>query len=154
VAHAGWQDHPVRVNLSEGYELDDDPARIDVDVVHRYLSEESYWAAGRTREVTEALVAGAARLVGLYHDGRLVGFTRTVSDGHVHSYLADVFVLEEHRGRGLGAALVRFSVDEGPYASTRWLLHTADAHGLYEKSGFGAPGERLMERYPPRPADG
>ncbi len=136
----------MRVNLGEGYELDDDPARIDVDVVHRYLSEESYWAAGRPRDVTDALVASAARLVGLYHSGALVGFTRTVSDGHVHSYLADVFVLADHRGRGLGTRLVRFTVDDGPFAHTRWLLPTADAQGLYEKSGFGPPGERLMER--------
>jgi GNAT superfamily N-acetyltransferase len=136
----------VRVILGEGYELDDEPARIDVDVVHRYLSEDSYWAAGRTRDVTDALVAGAARLVGLYHNGVLVGFTRTVSDGHVHSYLADVFVLPAHRGRGLGVQLLRFTVDDGPFADTRWLLHTADARGLYEKSGFRAPSERLMER--------
>jgi GNAT superfamily N-acetyltransferase len=139
----------VRVILGEGYELDDDVARVDVDVVHRYLSEESYWAAGRSREVTDALVGGAARVVGLYHHGALVGFTRTVSDGHVHSYLADVFVLPGHRGRGLGVQLLRFTVDDGPFARTRWLLHTADAYGLYVKSGFGAPGERLMERGPP-----
>ncbi len=129
----------MRVILGEGYELDDDPSRIDVDVVHRYLSEESYWAAGRTRDVTDAVVASAARVVGLYHDDVLVGFTRTVSDGHVHSYLADVFVLPDHRGRGLGVQLLRFTVDDGPFSGTRWLLHTADAHGLYEKSGFGAP---------------
>jgi GNAT superfamily N-acetyltransferase len=126
----------MRLELDDGYELDDDPARIDADVVHRYLSEESYWARGRSRDV---------------RDGELVGFTRTVSDGHVHSYLADVFVLEEHRGRGLGVRLVRFTVDEGPYAGTRWLLHTADAAGLYAKSGFGPPGERLLERIADRP---
>jgi GNAT superfamily N-acetyltransferase len=141
----------MRLELDDGYELDDDPARIDADVVHRYLSEESYWARGRSRDVTDAVLGSAARLVGLYRDGELVGFTRTVSDGHVHSYLADVFVLEEHRGRGLGVRLVRFTVDEGPYAGTRWLLHTADAAGLYAKSGFGPPGERLLERIADRP---
>lgn len=142
----------MRVVLRDGYELDDDRARIDVDVVHRYLSEDSYWAAGRTRGVSEDLLASAARLVGLYHDGALVGFTRTVSDGHVHSYLADVFVLPEHRGRGLGVELVRFTVEEGPLVGTRWLLHTLDAQGLYEKVGFGPPGDRLMERVGPSPA--
>ena len=60
-------------------------------------------------------------------------------------YLADVFVLPEHRGHGLGVELVRFTVDEGPYADRRWLLHTADAHGLYEKFGF-ASNERRLER--------
>jgi GNAT superfamily N-acetyltransferase len=136
----------MRAELGNGYELDDDRRRIDVDAVHGYLSGESYWARGRPRPVTEALVAGAARVVGLYHDGELVGFSRTVSDGHVHSYLADVFVLPAHRGRGLGTRLVRFTVEEGPFAATRWLLHTADAHRLYERSGFGPAGERVMER--------
>ncbi len=143
----------MRVILGEGYELDDDPARIDVDVVHRYVSEESYWAPGRSRDVTDALVTSAARLVGLYHHDVLVGFTRTVSDGHVHSYLADVFVLPAHRGRGLGVRLLRFTVDDGPLSGTRWLLHTADAHGLYEKSGFRVPSDRLMERGAP-PVEG
>ena len=127
------------------YELDDDPARIDREAVHAYLTV-SYWAEGRTRETQDALVDGAARVAGLYHDGAQVGFTRTLSDGHNQSYLADVYVLEEHRGRGLGVELVRFSVDEGPLAHTKWLLHTRDAHGLYRKFGFEAPSERLLER--------
>ena len=75
-----------------------------------------------------------------------MGFSRAVSDGHVQSYLADVYVLEEHRGRGLGVELVRFSIDEGPLAQTRWLLHTADAHGLYRKLGFTDPSDRVLER--------
>jgi GNAT superfamily N-acetyltransferase len=136
----------VRRVLEEGYELDDDRRRIDRIAVHRYLSGESYWAAGRPREVQDALIDGAARVVGLYHDGRQVGFTRAVSDGHVQSYLADVYVLEDHRGRGLGVELVRFSVDEGPLAGTKWILHTEDAHGLYRKLGFVEPGPRTLER--------
>ena len=60
-------------------------------------------------------------------------------------YLADVYVLDEHRGRRHGVELVRFTVDEGPFAARRWILHTADARGLYEKFGF-EPGERLLER--------
>jgi GNAT superfamily N-acetyltransferase/nitroimidazol reductase NimA-like FMN-containing flavoprotein (pyridoxamine 5'-phosphate oxidase superfamily) len=136
----------VKRDLGDGYELDDDRERIDRDAVHRYLGEESYWARARTREVVDALVDGAARVAGLYHEGRQVGFSRTLSDGHVQSYLADVYVLEEHRGRGLGVELVRFSVDEGPLARTKWLLHTADAHDLYRKFGFIEPGERLLER--------
>ena len=136
----------MRRDLGDGYELDDDPARIDRAAVHRYLSEESYWARGRTRHVVDALVESASRVVGLYHDGRQVGFSRTVSDGHVVSYLADVYVLEAHRGKGLGVELVQFSVDEGPYASTKWALHTADAHGLYERFGFAEPPPTAMER--------
>jgi GNAT superfamily N-acetyltransferase len=137
----------VRRALEDGYELDDDPGRIDREAVHAYIVR-SYWAEGRPRETQDALIDGAARVVGLYSDGAQVGFSRAISDGHTQSYLADVYVLEEHRGRGLGVELVRFSVDEGPLAGTKWLLHTADAHGLYRKLGFEEPGERAMERSP------
>jgi GNAT superfamily N-acetyltransferase len=137
----------VKRDLGEGYELDDDRERIDREAVHRYLSEESYWARGRPREVQDELIENAARVVGLYHDGAQVGFSRTLSDGHAQSYLADVYVLEEHRGRGLGVELVRFSVDEGPFAATKWFLHTDDAHDLYRKFGFAEPGRRALERW-------
>jgi GNAT superfamily N-acetyltransferase len=137
----------VRRDLGDGYELDDDPSRIDREAVHRYLSR-SYWAEGRSREVQDALIDGASRVVGLYRAGQQVGFTRTLSDGHTQSYLADVYVLDEHRGRGLGVELVRFTVDDGPHADTKWFLHTRDAHALYAKLGFGAPSERVMERRP------
>ena len=135
--------------LEGGYELDDDPARVDVDAVHAFLTT-SYWAEGRSHETVERLVRGAQRVVGLYHDGRQVGFCRAVSDDASVTYLADVYVLPEHRGRGLGVELVREMVENGPYAGRRWLLHTADAHELYRRFGFGPPGERLMER-PPAP---
>ena len=136
----------MRRDLGDGFELDDDPGRIDRATVHRYLSDESYWAKGRPRDVQDALIESSQRVVGLYHDGRQVGFSRTITDGHVHAYLADVYVLEEFRGRRLGVELVRFSVEEGPFAACRWVLHTADAHGLYRKFGFVEPDERLMER--------
>jgi GNAT superfamily N-acetyltransferase len=130
-----------------GYELDDDPTRIDVDAVHAFLTR-SYWAEGRTRETVERLVRGAQRVVGLYYGGRQVGFCRAVSDDASVTYLADVYVLPEHRGRGLGVELLREMIENGPYATRRWLLHTRDAHDLYRRFGFGPPGERLMERPP------
>jgi len=133
-------------SLGGGYELDDDPARVDVDAVHDYLSTESYWAKGRPRETVEQLVREAARVVGLYNDGRQVGFCRAATDGVAFVYLADVYVLPEHRGRGLGVELVREMVERGPYGHLKWLLHTSDAHSLYARFGFGAPSERLMER--------
>jgi GNAT superfamily N-acetyltransferase len=140
----------VKRSLAAGYELDDDTARIDREAVHRFISVESYWATGRPRETMDGLIERAARNVGLYApDGTQVGYSRTVDvpdAGLV--YLADVYVLAEHRGRGHGVELVRFTVDEGPFAARRWILHTADAHGLYEKFGFG-PGERLLERAAP-----
>jgi GNAT superfamily N-acetyltransferase len=137
----------VKKPLRDRYELDDDSARVDRDAVHRFISEQSYWAFRRERAVMDGLIDRAARNVGLYAPGGdLVGYSRTVDAADAGLvYLADVFVLPDHRGRGLGSELVRFTVDEGPYAERRWVLHTADAHGLYEKFGF-APGERLLER--------
>jgi GNAT superfamily N-acetyltransferase len=135
----------MKRELGHGYELDDDPARIDREAVHAYLTR-SYWAEGRSRETQDALIDAAARVVGLYRDGSQVGFSRALSDGHVQSYLADVYVLEAHRGRGLGVELVRFSVDEGPLARTKWYLHTRDAHDLYRKFGFTEPSHRVLER--------
>ena len=137
----------MKRELRDGYELDDDTARIGREVVHRFISEDSYWGFRREREVMDGLIERASRNVGLYApDGSLVGYSRTVDAPDAWLvYLADVFVLPEHRGRGLGVELVRFTVEEGPYAHRRWLLHTADAHGLYEKLGF-EPGERLLER--------
>ena len=137
----------MKKQLKDGFELDDDTARIDRDAVHRFISEQSYWAFRRERSVMDGLIDRAARNVGLYApDGPLVGYSRTVDAADASLvYLADVFVLPEHRSRGLGSELIRFTVEDGPYADRRWILHTADAHGLYEKFGF-APGERLLER--------
>jgi GNAT superfamily N-acetyltransferase len=136
----------MRRALPGGFELDDDPARVDVDAVHLYLSEQSYWAVGRSRETVERLIRQAARVVGLYEGGEQVGFARAVSDGVAVAYLADVYVLPAHREQGLGLELVRELVERGPHSRVRWLLHTSDAHALYEQLGFGPPDERLMER--------
>jgi len=137
----------VRKQLENAYELDDDPARIDRDTVHRFICEDSYWAKGRPRETMDGLIDRAARNVGLYAaDGSQVGYSRTVDAPDAFLvYLADVFVMPEHRGHGLGVDLVRFTIDDGPYAGRRWVLHTWDAHGLYEKFGF-VPADRLLER--------
>lgn len=101
--------------LPDGCELDDDPARVDLDAVHAFLSHESYWAEGRSRETVERLVREAQRVVGLYHAARQVGFCRAATDGVSFVYLADVYVLPEHRGLGLGSELVREMIDNGPY---------------------------------------
>ena len=136
----------MRRSLAGGYELDDDRARVDRAAVHEFIAKVSYWARGRPREYMDTLIDRADRICGLYGDAGQVGFSRAVDvpDAGL-CYLADVYVLPEHRGHGLGVELVRFSVEEGPLAGRRWILHTADAHGLYERFGF-APGERLLER--------
>jgi GNAT superfamily N-acetyltransferase len=142
----------VRRTLPGGLELDDDPARVDVDEVHRFLATESYWARGRSPETVARLVREADRVVGLYEGDEQVGFARALSDGVAFAYLADVYVLPAYRGRGLGVELVREMVERGPFSDCKWLLHTGDAHALYEKLGFGPPSERLMERDPRAPA--
>jgi GNAT superfamily N-acetyltransferase len=139
----------MRRDLGDGFELDDDRERVDIGTVHRFLSEEAYWALGRTRETQERLVREASRVVGVYHEGRQVGFARAVTDGVAFVYLADVYVLPEHRGRGLGLELVREMVERGPYADRKWILHTEDAHDLYRRLGFDTPGYKVMERLPP-----
>ena len=126
----------MRRALADGYELDDDPARIDVDYVHHYLAFESYWAKGRPREIVERSISGSARVVGIYHANAQVGFARVISDGAVLAYLMDVFVDPAHRGRGLGVELVREAVDGEPHADLSWRLDTSDADGLYAKFGF------------------
>lgn len=142
----------MRRALADGFELDDDPSRIDVDAVHAFISEESYWGRGRPRECVERTIRGSARVVGLYHGEEQVGFARAVSDGETVAYLADVYVLGAHRGRGLGLELVREIVDGGGAgaisSNARWLLHTADAQRLYAKLGFAddLPTYPLMER--------
>jgi GNAT superfamily N-acetyltransferase len=133
----------------DGYTVSDDPERVDVDAVHRYLSEESYWARGIPHDVVTRSIAGSLPF-GLYApDGSLAGFARAVTDRAVFAYVADVFVLDAHRGRGLGVWLMQV-MNEHPdlQGLRRWVLYTEDAHGLYERFGFG-PGvtpERYMER--------
>lgn len=141
----------MRRLLEGGFELDDDPSRIDVDAVHAYIGGESYWGRGRPRELTKAAIAGSRRVVGLYREGAQVGFARAVSDGATVAYLADVYVLPAWRGRGLGLELVREIVDgndSGLSSRVRWMLHTADAQALYARLGFsdGAPAYPMMER--------
>jgi GNAT superfamily N-acetyltransferase len=135
----------VKRELPGGFELDDDPARVDLDAVHDFICNHSYWAPGRPREAQEDLIRSSIRVVGLYEGDRQIGFARAAGDAHL-IYLADVYVLPEHRGTGLGIELVREMIENGPYAAERWLLHTADAHKLYEKFGFGPPSDRVMER--------
>jgi GNAT superfamily N-acetyltransferase len=138
----------VRRDLDDGFELDDDPGRVDVDAVHAFISGESYWGRGRSRDLVERAIAESSRVVGLYRGGQQIGFARAVSDRTTVGYLADVYVLESFRGRGLGTELLREVIEADDFAGVRWLLHTADAHELYRRFGFSEePGPHsLMER--------
>jgi ribosomal protein S18 acetylase RimI-like enzyme len=129
-------------------EFDDNKSRIDVEAIHAFLSTQAYWAIGRPLSTQQRLVDEASRVVGIYDGNRQIGFCRAVTDGVSFAYLADVYVLPEYRGYGLGERLVRHMIEEGPYADRRWLLHTGDMHSLYRKVGFSEPSERVMERRP------
>ena len=119
-----------------GYVIDTDPGRIDIAFVHRYLSEDSYWAKGIPYAVVERSVRGSL-CFGLYHDGRQVGFARLITDHATFGYLADVFIIPDHRGKGLSLELMNAIVTHPDLTGLRRImLATSDAHGLYRKFGF------------------
>lgn len=127
-----------------------DRARFDLDVIHGFLRR-SYWSPGVPRATVERAIAGSLAF-GLFEHDRQTGFARTITDGATFAYLADVFVLETHRGRGLGVFLME-SVMAHPALQglRRFTLATRDAHDLYRRFGFtplGAP-DRFMERFAP-----
>jgi GNAT superfamily N-acetyltransferase len=130
--------------------VSDDPARLDLALVHGFLAS-SYWAAGIPEETVARAIAGSLA-VGLYEmegGGRQLGFARAVTDRATYAYLADVFVLPEARGRGLGTFLVESLLAHPDLQGLRrWSLVTRDAHALYRKFGFAplAAPERHMER--------
>lgn len=130
----------------QGYEISTDRERLDLDVVHPYLSEEAYWSPGVARAVVERAVANSL-CFGLYApDGAQAGFARAVTDRATFAYLGDVFVLAAHRGRGLGVWLVETMLAHPDLQGLRRIeLATVDAHGLYARFGF-AP-LRGVERF-------
>ena len=133
--------------LPDGYEISTDPARLDLATIHRYLSEESYWARGIARPLMERSFAHSL-CFGLYHQGAQAGFARVVTDHATFALLSDVFVLEAHRGQGLSKRLVeRLAAHPDLQGLRRWMLVTADAHGLYAQYGFSPLGDpaRFME---------
>lgn len=133
--------------LPVGYEVSTDPARIDLDYVHRYLSQESYWAGAVPREVVARSVANALSFGVYASDGAQVGFARVVTDKATFAWLADVFIDPDRQGLGLGKGLMDAIVAHPDLQGLRrFMLATADAHGLYERYGFKTieNPERLM----------
>lgn len=131
----------------EGFTISTDRDRLDRPLIHEFLSE-SYWAKGIPRETVDRSIEGAL-CFGLYDGDRQVGFARVITDRATFAYLADVFVLESHRGRGLAAWLME-SILAHPdlQGLRRWMLLTRDAHPLYRKVGYTALArpERVMEK--------
>jgi GNAT superfamily N-acetyltransferase len=128
------------------YEISTDPARLDRELIHRFLSEHAYWAKGRSREIVDRGIDHSMPF-GLYDArGEQVGFARVVTDRCTFAWIADVFVMPEHRGQGLGKRLIAAIMDHPELrVMGRWFLGTADAHGLYSRYGF-VPLERV-ERF-------
>ena len=124
--------------LPEGFEMSDDPDRIDVGRVHHWLSTDAYWALGRPREKLESAIRGSLNF-GVYEafSGEQVAYARVVTDRATFAWLCDVYVDPAVRGKGLGTALVAAVRDHLlPYGLRRVLLATHDAHGVYAKLGF------------------
>jgi GNAT superfamily N-acetyltransferase len=135
------------------YTVSTDHQRLDVATVHRFLSEESYWAKGRSLEVTCKSINHSI-CFGLYHEmsGEQHGFARAITDLATYAYMADVFILREYRGQGLGKWLVQCVLEHPDLHGLRsWGLKTANAHGLYARYGFTnlAKPEMMMELIQP-----
>ncbi|MBG0567862.1 GNAT family N-acetyltransferase [Actinoplanes aureus] len=138
------------------YTLTDDPGRVDLDRVHRWLSEESYWAAGRPRDLVARSIDGSIPF-SVLTGGEQVAFARVVTDGATFAWICDVFVDSRHRGRGLGTWLVDSIVDSlSAQGLQRFLLATKDAQEVYRRSGFaeleGAHRFMEIDRRPTRNA--
>lgn len=135
------------------HRLDTDRSLLDIDVVWEHLSTGTYWSESRTRAQVEDEFAAAWRVV-TAHDcltGALVGFARAMSDGTDYALLADLFVVPEHRGQGLGHRIVDHMIGRDPGSRFGWILFTRDAHRLYERFGFERVDAATMIR-PPLPA--
>jgi GNAT superfamily N-acetyltransferase len=135
----------------DGFRVSDDAALLDVEVIHSFLRE-SYWAAGIPRDVVEKCLRGSL-CFGVYEGKAQVGFARCVTDRATYAYLADVFVLPSHRGRGVSKLLMECILAHPDLQELRrWNLVTRDAHGLYAQYGFVPPKnpERYMEKLDPK----
>jgi GNAT superfamily N-acetyltransferase len=129
--------------LPADLEISTNPARLDVDLVHGFLTN-SYWAASRPREVVERSIANSISF-GAYTSGRQVAFGRAITDRAVYAYFADIFVVPEFRGRGIGKRLVEAMLEHPDVAAVNGIqLRTRDAHRLYAQFGFG-PIENAIE---------
>ncbi len=128
--------------------IDTNADRIDAGLVYRFLSDESYWAKDRTQEEVNKTIKNSLNF-GVYKNDAMVGFARIVTDYVSFAYLADVFIVKEERGKGLGNALVKHILDYPSIKNTkRWMWGTMDAHELYRPYGFSemANPKRWMER--------
>lgn len=132
----------------DDYTISTDPARLDLDVIHDFLANRSYWVKGIPRAPLEKAIKHSLPF-GLYYQGKQIGFARVLTDYERLAYLMDVFILEEYRGQGLGKWLMECVFSHPELKDVRrWMLATWDAHGLYAQYGFTplARSDRMMEK--------
>jgi GNAT superfamily N-acetyltransferase len=134
--------------VSKGlYNITTDISKLDVNVIHEFLSQESYWAKGITKNIVEKSIANSL-CFGLFYQSAQIGFARLITDKATFAYVADVFVLREHRGKGLCKWLMK-TMQAHPELQNlrRWLLTTKDAHELYEQLGWQKPSADYVYRF-------
>jgi GNAT superfamily N-acetyltransferase len=139
------------MSASPSCTISTDQTRLDAALVHHYLSRDSYWARGVPFEVVQRAIQNSL-CFGLYEQDRQIGFARVVTDAATFGYLADVFIVSSHRGRGLGKQLIAAVMAHPDLQGLRrFMLATRDAHGLYRQFGFTEPRnpQVLMERHDP-----
>jgi GNAT superfamily N-acetyltransferase len=137
--------------IKKGYKISTDQALLDLDVIHNYLSNESYWSKGITKEKVQRSIENSM-CFGVYKDGKQVGLARVVTDKTTFAYLCDVFILDEYRGHGLSKWLLQTILAHPDLQGLkRWTLATLDAHGLYKQFGFAPLGnpDRWMDIFTP-----
>ncbi|MDQ3021091.1 MAG: GNAT family N-acetyltransferase [Bacteroidota bacterium] len=139
----------MKKNFHKGqYLISTDKSKLDIKVIHGYLSN-SYWAKNRSLQ-TSKLALKNSICFGVYYKNKQIGFARVITDNATFAYLADVFILEEHRGKGLSKWLMEVILNYKELQNLgRWFLATKDAHKLYEKFGFTSlkQPEKLMEMF-------
>lgn len=139
------------VFIKRGFLISTDQTLLDIDTIYNYLDKESYWAKGIPKQKLEQAIANSI-CFGVYHDKKQIGFARVITDKASFAYLADVFVLAGHRGVGLSKWLMQTILAHPDLQGMRrWMLATADAHGLYKQFGFNpiTKPERFMEIFIP-----
>jgi GNAT superfamily N-acetyltransferase len=137
--------------IPDGYIISDDKGRLDLRVVHEFIAQSSYWAKAIPLPLLERAIDNSL-CWGVYRDSVQVGFGRVITDRATFAYLCDVFILPEHRGKGLSKALVATILAHADLQGLRrWMLVTADAQGLYESFGFSVVPQpnRYMEIHRP-----
>lgn len=122
--------------MEKTIQISTDKTKLEIDLIHKYLSKDSYWAMGRDIEIVKSSIDNSL-CFGVYIDDKQIGFGRVVTDYAVFAWILDVFILEDYRGKGYGKKLMNaIMTHEKLQNLQRWGLGTDDAHGLYEQFGF------------------